>query len=1128
MNVIRNRKTVTTLFGITFLGLLLRLWGAGHGLGDELFTHPDEIPFADEVKRFSKGYFSIPFWKFSPLWTYLNTLGVYLYSLLEGILKYPFGVRHSFIEIPDTFRIVLIGRLLAGIIGAMTIPVLYLIGKRLFNEKTGIVGAGIMAVLYLHVRQSHYAYVDVPQTFFLTLSFYFMVKVALGEMTPNQVRGNSFLAGIFLALAIATKINAAPGFVSLILAHYHNSSTPIPSLVRGNTEGSQRGEGGLLRGIKKLIKSKYLYISFMGLIIGYGLCTPWYWVRPMSFIHAIRGLLNLLYGNFGHPFDVIGGIKNLSGISFGTIGLPFILLLILILIFTKKDWKVFFVLSFPLAYLPFFLLAAWQDERELVPVIPFLVIVMAYGIYRMAEIISFKRKGAIMLFLSLFFILPSLWVCLKADYFLWQKDTRVLASEWIKENLPWNARIGMEGYSNYNIPIYYERYEINSEFSKLPIEEAKKHIDFIIVSSIIYDSLDPEKKRYYDSIREKSRLIKVFSTVQSYFFNPKIEIYRLSPKGSSTRQGEASASIIPRTYSERDSYALSFGEGVYGKEPLSFWIWPGTTVKRVLISERKLKTIGIFIYNGSGKTDLKIKTTFNRKKIALDPYERRVILLNPSLSFPFIKYIYNISIGCGKEGGAFVSILTDPKRIVNALLEVGDWEGAIGILSNDGLKDKEGRSLLGLAYSMGRRYKEALEAFRNGLSPSRKELLSEKEWTRTFEKFTNIDSAFLRDSLTVNYNIDQFFQQTGRKMGWIAHFDPRFDRSGFLLFGLYKKFPKGHFKAIFKIRVIGSGKSPAARIDVFNGEVTLAEKIIKDTKGKVEEFSLNFYNDEPDRPIEFRVEALGGRELWAEEIKVLPDIYNQYKKFFGKVHHYWGLSAGNSGLREEAIEHFEIAELLGYNDTEGLYQMAKVYEKMGMKEKAIGTYKRVIDAIPNHIDSLLALKQVQGLASQGTLLEGRIKSLTPKYEIRQGFGDFIEFIGYSIGRKFESPSPRSSPLGGEGSEGAVFKVHPGEEFSISYFWRTLEKLRSNYSIFVHFRKDDITVFQNDYSPSLKTNKWKTGEVVREDYTIKVPSSAPVGKYDIIIGVWDPEGSKERLRLKGRSIEELRIGSIVVY
>ena len=222
------------------------------------------------------------------------------------------------------------------------------------------------------------------------------------------------------------------------------------------------------------------------------------------------------------------------------------------------------------------------------------------------------------------------------------------------------------------------------------------------------------------------------------------------------------------------------------------------------------------------------------------------------------------------------------------------------------------------------------------------------------------------------------------------------------------------------------------------------------------------------------------------------------------VHHYWGLSAGNMGLREEAAEHFRGAGLLGYKETEGLYKMAGVYEKMGMKEEAVRAYREILNEAPNHMDSLLALRR---LISQGAAgLDERISALTPRHDIRQSFGDIIEFMGYGIDKE---------------------RVSPGGVFMISYLWRPLKKIRANYSIFVHFRKDGATVFQNDRPPSMQTNRWKMGSIVKEGYRVDVPPDAPAGRYDIIIGLWDPEGTKERLKLKDQKMDELKIGSIEV-
>lgn len=1069
----RDRNVIIILSGITLIGLLLRLWGTNHGLGDKIFTHPDEFPIAYQSRGFAMGFFGIPSWYYSPLWTYLQSLGVYLWSFLEGSLKFLLGIRDSIVEIPDVFGVLLIGRVMAGAIGTMTIPFVYLIGKRLFDKKIGFISAGMMAVIFLHVVESHYSYLDVPQGFFLTISFYFMVRVSMiDNERKTLVIHHSFLSGLLLGMAMATKINAAPGFVSLILSHYLRE-----------------------KGINKLIRSKYLYISTAGLILGYGIWVPYFWIEPMFFYMTIKDVLKVIFGSPG-GLEVINGFIQEGRLFYDVFGPVFIFILFLILgigiSLLKKDKNVLFLFSFPLAYLPFTIIASWHAPRELVPLIPFLVIAASYGLSQVAGLFS-KGKGPIFFILISLFLLTSLWTSLKSGYFLWQKDTRVLAAEWIKENIPPGAKIGIEGYSVYNPPVYYEGYSLLGDFSKEDVEGLKKKVDFIILSSTVYGQLNPYQKSFYDSLEERGYLIKLFRTKQVDFANPTIKLFKLS------HQGGKFSSLIPRPYWEDGGiYDLSFGEGPYGKEPLSFWIGPKERIKRVILSEKGLDTVAILLYNGSEKTVLNIKGA-SKRRITLKPYEGTVVTFKPSRSFPFIRYTYNISIGCGR-GGSFVRILTEPKAIAHALLESGDWKGAITALK--GHKDQEAYSLLGLAYSMGEQWNEALGSFKKGLTFSIRDVQGSKEWEKSFEGLTNIDSAFLKDSLTVNYNAEKLYSITGKKMGPIAYFDPEVDKPGYLLFGPYKRFPAGAFRAVFKINAIGPGGSPAARIDVYAKEI-ITERRVRNSGGRFEEFFLDFCNEGPEEPLEFRVEALGAKELWVEEIKVFPDIQGNYKRFLGMIHHYWGLSALKSGLFEEAMEHFKIAGDLGYKDTEGFYQMGRVYEEMGIKEEAIRAYRRVIGDIPNHIDSLLALRR---LRYRGAMLGEKIKALTPEYRIGQNFGDYIEFIGYSIDKE---------------------RLCPGEEFDIFYFWRSSRKIRVNYFIFVHFRSDGATIFQNDHYPFLETKRWRKGGVVREDYTLKVPPDAPAGNYDIIIGVWDPEGSKERLMLNGQKTDEIRIGSIEV-
>ena len=69
-----------------------------------------------------------------------------------------------------------------------------------------------MAVL--HIQLSHFFAAETFQTLFTTTSLYFMVQV----VRRGRLR-DSLWAGVFVGLAMATKVSSAPILVPLALAH---------------------------------------------------------------------------------------------------------------------------------------------------------------------------------------------------------------------------------------------------------------------------------------------------------------------------------------------------------------------------------------------------------------------------------------------------------------------------------------------------------------------------------------------------------------------------------------------------------------------------------------------------------------------------------------------------------------------------------------------------------------------------------------------------------------------------------------------------------------------------------------------------------------------------------------------
>lgn len=78
---------------------------------------------------------------------------------------------------------------------------------------------------------------------------------------------------------------------------------------------------------------------------------------------------------------------------------------------------------------------------------------------------------------------------------------------------------------------------------------------------------------------------------------------------------------------------------------------------------------------------------------------------------------------------------------------------------------------------------------------------------------------------------------------------------------------------------------------------------------------------------------------------------------------------------------------------------------------------------------------------------------------------------------------------------------PGFGTRISYDWDA-EPLGSNCNVFVHFvNAKGQMVFQADHAPPTRTLDWSG----RVEYarTVAVPTDAPPGRYDVVVGLWDP-------------------------
>jgi len=122
-----------------------------------------------------------------------------------------------------------------------------------------------------------------------------------------------------------------------------------------------------------------------------------------------------------------------------------------------------------------------------------------------------------------------------------------------------------------------------------------------------------------------------------------------------------------------------------------------------------------------------------------------------------------------------------------------------------------------------------------------------------------------------------------------------------------------------------------------------------------------------------------------------------------------------------------------------------------------------------------------------------------EYSLDVALGGYVRFLGYDL---------ESYPVA-------------GEEVSLILYWQTLNAIEHDYTIFVHLLGPDGQLLAQCDGPPLDgiypTSKWVVDDVLIHRVTLKVPSDAQPGKYDLLVGMYTyPDLSRLPVLLNGDS------------
>lgn len=192
----------------------LRSWGIDYGI-----PHPTARPDEERIVGRAQTIFATGDWQpgslvYPSLPFYLNALALHAYYEIQearGTYQRPFDFLFE-IAVTRPGLHYRIARLASASAGVLTVVGAFALSMGAYRRRDGALLAALaLAVCHVHVRDSHFATVDVLMTLFVTLSLWFAVRGA-----QSGSRLDFVLTGLFAGLAISSKYNA--GIVLLAAA----------------------------------------------------------------------------------------------------------------------------------------------------------------------------------------------------------------------------------------------------------------------------------------------------------------------------------------------------------------------------------------------------------------------------------------------------------------------------------------------------------------------------------------------------------------------------------------------------------------------------------------------------------------------------------------------------------------------------------------------------------------------------------------------------------------------------------------------------------------------------------------------------------------------------------------------
>ena len=213
IDALRPRAAAIGVFAIMALALALRLYGLDWDDGYAWTPHPDEraiLGYAAQISPPPLSDLAILLdaerspW--NPRWFPYGSFPLYLLRGVHAVAESALAA--------DLADMRLMARAISALADVCAVGAAYLLASALRSRRAGLIAALIVALAVTHVQLSHFFAVDTILALFCVATIIFLIRVARWGRAAD-----SAFAGLFFALALATKISAAPMLAAYFAAH---------------------------------------------------------------------------------------------------------------------------------------------------------------------------------------------------------------------------------------------------------------------------------------------------------------------------------------------------------------------------------------------------------------------------------------------------------------------------------------------------------------------------------------------------------------------------------------------------------------------------------------------------------------------------------------------------------------------------------------------------------------------------------------------------------------------------------------------------------------------------------------------------------------------------------------------